>query len=228
MEGRGKGGRLLCSLKLPYLSTMSQQFCHRLQHSIYSLNVDFFLNDWRNVFLNSTKASVWCSCIFSPFVCRITCHLRIYQLKTACIAWGENRRIENDRSPVFRWKAKTTVTRLKNRDSNCSLWLQTPLSVKDIRYTDLINCRLYIAVVQFHIITFLVYNITTVTILYSAVRCYKEWNENEQNLLTYLKFGHFRFEWLIDRSSIFSTSNLVVETIWEVSVKFERLAELLR
>ena len=72
------------------------------------------------------------------------------------------------------------------------------------------------------------YNITTVTILYSAVRCYKEWNENEQKVLTYLKFGHFRFEWLIDRSSIFSTLNLVVDTIWEVSVKFERLAELLR
>ena len=26
----GGGGRLFCSLKLPYLSTISQQFCHRL------------------------------------------------------------------------------------------------------------------------------------------------------------------------------------------------------
>ena len=30
MEGTGEGCGFLCSLKLPYLSTMSQQFCRRL------------------------------------------------------------------------------------------------------------------------------------------------------------------------------------------------------
>ena len=30
MEGTGEGCRFFCYLKLPYLSTISQQFCHRL------------------------------------------------------------------------------------------------------------------------------------------------------------------------------------------------------
>ena len=35
MEGTGKGCGLFCSLQLPYLSTMSQQFCRRLSLSLY-------------------------------------------------------------------------------------------------------------------------------------------------------------------------------------------------
>ena len=80
----------------------------------------------------------------------------------------------------FSEKQRWPDLRIATRTAISSFRLHLP--VKDIRFTDLINWRSYIAVVQFHIITFLMYNITTVTILYSAVRCYKEWNENEQKV----------------------------------------------
>ena len=40
MEGIGEGCGFLCSPKLPYLSTMSQQFCRRLKQRIVALNMD--------------------------------------------------------------------------------------------------------------------------------------------------------------------------------------------
>ena len=49
MEGTGEGCGFLCSLKLPYLSTMSQQFCRRLSES----------QNWRHILEKMNSAHVF-------------------------------------------------------------------------------------------------------------------------------------------------------------------------